>query len=83
MTLTGSPDTGTSSPHMTLGNQALDYSQDVAAQDEVLEQEAPEEAEEERTAGAPAARQRRRRAAAPAATDAAAAPEAEAALARS
>ncbi|MGH3120814.1 MAG: efflux RND transporter periplasmic adaptor subunit [Streptosporangiaceae bacterium] len=54
MALTGSRDTGTSSPHMTLGRQALDYSQDVATQDEVLEQEAPEEAEEERAAGAPA-----------------------------
>jgi multidrug efflux pump subunit AcrA (membrane-fusion protein) len=55
MTLTGSPDTSTSSPHMTLGSQALDYSQDVATQDEVLEQEALEEAERERTGSAPAA----------------------------
>jgi multidrug efflux pump subunit AcrA (membrane-fusion protein) len=55
MALTGSPDTSTSSPHLTLGSQALDYSQDVATQDEVLEQEALEEAEEERTGSAPAA----------------------------
>ena len=54
MTLTGSPDTAASSPHMTLRSQALDYSQDVATQDEVLEQQAPGEAVEERTAGAPA-----------------------------
>ena len=55
MTLTGSPDTGASSSHLTLGSQTLDYSGDVVTQDEVLEQEAPGEAEEERTAGAPAA----------------------------
>jgi multidrug efflux pump subunit AcrA (membrane-fusion protein) len=40
---------------MTPGSQALDYSQDVATQDEVLEQEALEEAEQERTGSAPAA----------------------------
>jgi multidrug efflux pump subunit AcrA (membrane-fusion protein) len=55
MALTGSPDTSTSSPRMTPGSQALDYSQDVATQDEVLEQEALEEAEQERTGSAPAA----------------------------
>ena len=55
MTLTGSPDTGTSSPHVTLRSQALDHSQDAATRDEVAGQEAPGEAEEERTAGAPAA----------------------------
>ena len=61
MALTGSTDTGTSSTgthpptHMTLGRQALDYSQDVSTQDEVLEQEALEEAEEERAGSAPAA----------------------------
>jgi multidrug efflux pump subunit AcrA (membrane-fusion protein) len=55
MALTGSPDTDTSSPYLTLGDQALDYPQDVATRDEVLEQAAPEEAEEAeegRTAGA-------------------------------
>jgi multidrug efflux pump subunit AcrA (membrane-fusion protein) len=57
MTLTGSPDTGTSSPDLTPGSQALDYPWDPVIQDEVLEQEAPEEAEEERAAGAPAAPQ--------------------------
>lgn len=60
MALTGSTDTGTSSTgtsrtHMTPGRQALDYSQDVSTQDEVLEQEALEEAEEERAGSAPAA----------------------------
>lgn len=40
---------------MTPGRQALDYSQDVSTQDEVLEQEALEEAEEERAGSAPAA----------------------------
>jgi multidrug efflux pump subunit AcrA (membrane-fusion protein) len=55
MALTGSPDTSTSSPHMTLGSEALDYTQDVATQGEVLEQEALEEAEDERAGSAPAA----------------------------
>lgn len=60
MALTGSTDTGTSSTgtsrtHMTPGRQALDYSQDVSTRDEVLEQEALEEAEEERAGSAPAA----------------------------
>jgi multidrug efflux pump subunit AcrA (membrane-fusion protein) len=38
-----------------LGRQALDYSEDVSTQDEVLEQKALEEAEEERPGSAPAA----------------------------
>ena len=71
MTLTGSPDTGTSSPHVTLRSQALDHSQDVATRGEVAGQEAPGEAEEERTAGAPAATAAE---AAPATTEAKAVP---------
>jgi multidrug efflux pump subunit AcrA (membrane-fusion protein) len=55
MALTGSPDTDTSTTHMTLGREALDYSQDAATQDKVLEQEAPEQVEEERAGSAPAA----------------------------
>jgi multidrug efflux pump subunit AcrA (membrane-fusion protein) len=38
-----------------LGRQALDYSEDVSTQDEVLEQKALEEAEEERPGNSPAA----------------------------
>ena len=73
MTLTGSPDTGTSSPHVTLRSQALDHSRDAATRDEVGGQEAPGEAEEERTAGAPAATAAE---AAPATTEAKAVPAA-------
>ena len=54
MALTGSPDTSASSTHMTLGSEALDFSQEVATHDEVLEQEALEEAEEQRAGSAPA-----------------------------
>ncbi len=52
---TGTSSTGTSGTHMTPGRQALDYSQDVSTQDEVLEQETLQEAEEERAGSAPAA----------------------------
>jgi multidrug efflux pump subunit AcrA (membrane-fusion protein) len=59
MALTGSADTDTSGTHMTLGSQALDYSQDPAPEDQVREdqvreQEAPAEAEQDRAGGAPA-----------------------------
>ena len=43
MALTGSADTDTSGTHVTLGSQALDYSQDVASEGRVREQEAPAE----------------------------------------
>ncbi len=43
MALTGSADTDTSGTHMTLGSQPLDYSQDVATEGQVREQEAPAE----------------------------------------
>jgi len=45
MALTGSADTDASGAHMTLGSQALDYSQDPATQRGVREQEARELAE--------------------------------------
>lgn len=55
MALTGRADTDTSGPHMTLGRQALDYSQDVATEDQVRELEAPAETGKELAPGAPAA----------------------------
>ncbi|MCW2909302.1 MAG: hypothetical protein JWL68_4091 [Actinomycetia bacterium] len=55
MALTGSADTDSSGTHLTLGRQALDYSQDVATGDQVREQEAPGGAGTELAPGVPAA----------------------------